>query len=524
MARSTAGKRPVLDRGAYERELAAFVAGHGEATYAALSGSRDELALEPVYTRHTRLFDTDQIDHLRAEASGDDPMARRARALLAFAVEGRIGREVVGFTQQLTMAEAQATIIWRGERIPYREVPIRIERISDRGERNGLQASYLEAVDAINPLRVSRLEAMRDAAAELGFHGEVTLAAELHDIDVVALAADLRQFLVESETVHYAALRRYLAEIDIEQGDGSTADLAHLLRGSAWDAWFEPRRMMSVVDATLRGMGIDLGALPNVTLDLEDRPHKSSRAFAIAIRVPADVRMVLRLRGGHDDYQTTLHQLGHVLHYAHVEPRLAPAWKHLGDSSVSEAYAFLLQHLVLEPAWLAEHLRMSDTEIAVWVDFAAFRKLFTLRRYVGKLLYELRLHREGDGSVGRAYYAGLLGLLTGVRTPEEPYLADLDDHFYSARYLRAWMLEGALAASMRTQFGEAWWRSPEAGETLRRSWSRGQEWSAEQVVAHLGYDRLDWRPVLRQIRTLLIGEMSGYGGPNITTRAGTRKV
>jgi hypothetical protein len=35
---------------------------------------------------------------------------------------------------------------------------------------------------------------------------------------------------------------------------------------------------------------------------------------------------------------------------------------------------------------------------------------------------------------------------------------------------------------------------------------------------------LDWRPVLRQIRTLLIGEMSGYGGPNITTRAGTRKV
>ena len=46
----------------------------------------------------------------------------------------------------------------------------------------------------------------------------------------------------------------------------------------------------------------------------------------------------------------------------------------------------------------------------------------------------------------------------------------------------------------------------------------------EDVVARLGYDPLDWRPVLRQIRTRLIGEMSGYGGPNITTRAGTRKV
>jgi len=49
-------------------------------------------------------------------------------------------------------------------------------------------------------------------------------------------------------------------------------------------------------------------------------------------------------------------------------------------------------------------------------------------------------------------------------------------------------------------------------------------WSAEQVVAHLGYDSLDWRPVVRQIRAKLVGEMSGYGGPNITTRAGTRKV
>jgi Neuraminidase (sialidase) len=86
------------------------------------------------------------------------------------------------------------------------------------------------------------------------------------------------------------------------------------------------------------------------------------------------------------------------------------------------------------------------------------------------------------------------------------------------------MLEGALAAWLQARYGEAWWRSGDAGEALRRSWSRGQKWDAQDVVAHLGYDRLDWRPVLRQIRTRLIGEMSGYGGPNITTRAGTRKV
>ena len=58
------------------------------------------------------------------------------------------------------------------------------------------------------------------------------------------------------------------------------------------------------------------------------------------------------------------------------------------------------------------------------------------------------------------------------------------------------------------------------------SFLRGASHPDELVnrAAELGYDALDWRPVLRQIRTRLIGEMSGYGGPNITTRAGTRKV
>ena len=63
-----------------------------------------------------------------------------------------------------------------------------------------------------------------------------------------------------------------------------------------------------------------------------------------------------------------------------------------------------------------------------------------------------------------------------------------------------------------------------AGDLIRGMWRDGLGPSAEDVVAALGYDRLDWRPVLRQIRAQLIGEMSGYGGPNITTRAGSRKA
>ena len=86
------------------------------------------------------------------------------------------------------------------------------------------------------------------------------------------------------------------------------------------------------------------------------------------------------------------------------------------------------------------------------------------------------------------------------------------------------MLAGILDQELRRRYPDGWWRSTEAGGMLRELFQRGPAWNAERVVAHLGYDSLDWRPVLRKIRTQLIGEMSGYGGPNITTRAGTRKI
>jgi hypothetical protein len=229
-------------------------------------------------------------------------------------------------------------------------------------------------------------------------------------------------------------------------------------------------------------------------------------------------------RGGHDDFGSALHELGHLEHFAHVSPRLAPADRLIGDESVTEGWAFLFQYLLAEPEWLAVELQMPAEAIAGWLDFGAFRKLYFLRRYAAKLLYELRLHRGGESTVHRAEYAGLLGLLTGVRTPDAGYLADVDDGLYAARYLRAWQLEASLSTALRDRFGPTWWRSTDAGDFVRGMWRDGLGPSAEDVVAALGYDHLDWRPVLRQIRAQLIGEMSGYGGPNITTRAGSRKV
>ena len=91
----------------------------------------------------------------------------------------------------------------------------------------------------------------------------------------------------------------------------------------------------------------------------------------------------------------------------------------------------------------------------------------------------------------------------------------------------AWLPDGAArqvvdeASAVVGRDVATWWRDPSAADLVS---GFGETASVRDALAYLGYDALDWRPVLRQIRTRLIGEMSGYGGPNITTRAGTRKV
>jgi hypothetical protein len=521
--RAVAARRPAFSRPAYERNLGAFLAEREEERYRHGGGLHDELALGPIYERHATLFRQDVVDALRRLVEAGGPDAGRNRALLAFATDGFIEQAVSRLTDAVGTAEATAVVVWRGTPLPYRALRNRISEISGRAERNALYASYLEAEEAINPLRQERFERVGELARELGYADYVELIQTTRGFDPDALGAEVRDFLADSETSYFAALRRYLARIEIEQGDASLADLWYLTRGSGWDHWFDGRRILVVLEATLRGLGIELRDQAGVTLDVEPRPRKSPRAFVAVVNAPRDVRLVIQPHGGWDDYGAVLHEAGHLEHFLHVDADLPVSLRELGDASVTEAYAMTLERLLAEPAWLVERLGMPAEHAAAFADFYSLYHLVTLRTLAAHHLHELQMHRGGDMALHRATYAGLVGLLAGVRAPEERYLA-FDDGMYAASYLRGFTLDAALTDHLVSRHGETWWRSTAAGDTLKRAWSRGQERTAEQVVAHLGYDSLDWRPVVRQIRAKLVGEMSGYGGPNITTRAGTRKV
>ena len=79
--------------------------------------------------------------------------------------------------------------------------------------------------------------------------------------------------------------------------------------------------------------------------------------------MPDDVRLVMKpSRRASKTTRTLLHEAGHAEHYANVDRTLAFAYRWLGDASVTESYAFLLEYLTTDRLWLRRHLAYEQPE------------------------------------------------------------------------------------------------------------------------------------------------------------------
>jgi hypothetical protein len=134
---------------------------------------------------------------------------------------------------------------------------------------------------------------------------------------------------------------------------------------------------------------------------------------------------------------------------------------------------------------------MGATDLEEYLALTRFTAIYMLRRYAAKLHFELELHRSPDPGAMGARYSQVLGEAVQVRVWPENSLSDLDDAFYCACYLRAWILEVQLRQALIKQFGERWFASREAGAYLRELWSLGQQLPAHELAQRLGYEGLE---------------------------------
>jgi hypothetical protein len=472
---------------AYRADAETFVGEYTREYYRHFAGLQDDLGIEAIYARHERLFTRGAVEELRAavadaSAAGDE--ARRRRYLLDFGVDGLLGRATRGQEAELAKREAELSLDVDGERIGFRESAVEQANESDAGRREAIERARLAAIeDQLNPLHEEVLAVQHALSRELGWPSYRAMCAECKGIDLEALERETAAFAAATDAAYPSVVDEPLRRaVGVGLDGARRADLPRFFRCAEADAGFPADALVPALRTTLAGLGIDLDAQANIVLDVARRPKKSPRAFCAPVRVPEEIYLVVPPIGGRDDYVALFHESGHAEHYAHVDPGLPFEFRALGDNSVTEAFAFLFDHLVEDPEWLRRRLGAEvDPELAAHVR--AVRLLF-MRRYAAKLGYELDLHgAERSLAELAGDYAARLSVAVGVSWPAASYLVDVDPGFYAASYLRAWALETHLRATLRERFGPAWFDEREAGAFLRALWREGQRLDAGELLA-----------------------------------------
>ena len=485
---------------AYRKQADRFIAELDEEFYLHYAGLKDTFDLTPIYERHANLTELEQVQSIGLAVNG----GARVRELWRFACEGYFGDLTRDHAEKLAELESELSVSVNGEEIPYRMVRPALANEADRDKRRELDARANEILDEhMNPLHLDAARVVQQGARDVGFADYLELYRQALPTSALdELAEQCRHFLDSTQSLYEdAADKLFRTRVGVSLSEAQRWDVPRLFRAPEWDPMFPGDRMVPALERTLADLGIDLKSQENVTLDLDERPNKSPRAFCAPIEVPDRVVLVIQPIGGPDDWRALFHEAGHTEHFAHTSRELSMEEKRLGDNAVTEGWAMLLQHLTDEPAWLTGMLDFArPNEYALE---GATGLLYFVRRYAAKILYEIEFHSAEDVTAMRSRYAELLSDALKIDVTPTNYLADIDSGFYVSSYLRSWAFEAQLRAYLKEKFGTRWFASREAGSLLRELWAEGQRMRAEEMLKEVTGSTLEMEAVAERVREVL---------------------
>ncbi len=488
----------IRDAADYESRLQQYYFERAEEARAVRVGEKETSEQAAIVARYRDLFTRPQIEALRAAeeaSSGED--GERLYRLRKTCEAGVISAEIAEQEDALENAILSARVRWRDEEMPLRAAQARLAVLDAYDEREELGALERDASAAFNPDRRTLLEARELLDAEVT--GDADPIARNEEEKGISLL-ELERVLVAAAgatTEPWNRLRDTWFERLLgpeRDAEPTNAHVHYLRRLSPLESTYTKERAVEICLSTTLALGFDMTAIPNIHLDVEDRPQKNPRACVIPSNPPDVVHLITRAQGGLSDYQAFMHEAGHALHYAGVDPRLPYTFRSISrDHALTEIYSYIFEAVTREPGWHAQYFRLSDSLAEENAQATLFLEALLYRRYTAKLQYELGFWSAFAEERGRSErdYSALLTEATGIRYDPRNYLSDMDAGFYSADYLRAWIRSAQLRRFLLHEVGDDWWRSTQTGDILRELFLEGTRPTTEEIAARLGFEPLD---------------------------------
>jgi hypothetical protein len=489
----------------FEGQLQRYLFERSEEGRAVRVGEKEVSEQAAIVARYSDLFSREQLRALRDEEDPAEGDQREWLYRLRKTCEGGlIAAELAEKEDELENAILAARVTFQGEELPLRSALATLAVLPAYRDRDELGELNREKSAEFNPDRLELLQAYEELEADLSEEPDpVARNEDEKQISLRELAAVLTAASDEVEADFIVMRARWFERLLGPDRDEvpSSAHMAYVRRLSPLDSIYTKERATEVCLRTLSALGFDLAADRNIRLDLDDRPQKSPRACVIASDPPKVVHLITRAQGGLHDYQAFLHEAGHALHYAGVDPKLPYTFRRISrDHALTEIYSYICEAITREPGWHAEHFGLGEEEARTNAEATIFLEALLFRRYTAKLQYELGFWSNfEEAGLTSDDYSERLTAATGIRYPRDGHLADMDPGFYSADYLRAWIRHAQLRSYLIGEVGEDWWRSPQTGEILRALFEEGTKPSSEEIANRLGFDPNDTAPLIKEL-------------------------
>ena len=441
----------------YEAQLQKYFFERSEESRAVRVGEKEVSEQAAIVARYRDLFSRAQLEALReAEhaAAGDE--RERLYRLRKTCEGGLVSAELAEQEDALENAILGARVTFDGEEMPLRSAQARLAVLDVVRRPRGRSASWsARRPPRFNADRLALIDGRRASSRASSraspTPSRATRRRRRSRCGSSSACSSRRRMRRRRPTAACATRGSRSCSAPSVTRCRRTRTSHYLRRLSPLESTYTKERSVDVCMASVLALGFDMTAIPNIRLDLEDRPQKNPRACVIASDPPDVVHLITRAQGGLADYQAFMHEAGHALHYAGVDPRLPYTFRRISrDHALTEIYSYIFEAITREPGWHALHFglyrRAGGGERAgdALPRGAALSPLHREAAVRARLLVELR-----GGAAARLErdYATLLTEATGIRYDPRGYVADMDSGFYSADYLRAWIRSAQLRAS-----------------------------------------------------------------------------
>jgi hypothetical protein len=454
---------------------------------------------EPLPTAEEARWPTPEIirelrSALRLAASGQ---ALGIRHVLRFLSLEYLQHQTGELSEDL-LARQQSTLIEAPpleDQVPLPQVSVRLAAERKRVVRELLEDATTTVIGAYHQAYRGLWSRLFGVAESLGYPNLIALWEELSGVDLDAFLKRLEAILRETEYTYRETMQWYLKRVfGIPLEAARRHDILALFGMGLQEtaAWFPRSDLIPGLEQWLGDWGWKIEDQPNVRV--EHHAVLAGEAWCAPFDIPADIRLALAPMAGMRGFAQAFREAGKALLLATFPAEAPLELRCFPDPSLLEAQAEIFGGLMRARRWLAiqGHIRQPGDVLRL----AHLERLFIVRRYIGKCLYERTLYEDAALDGIDEVYRDAVRRACGFSYPPAYYLYDVEPGFATLWQVRGWILSAHLRRQLQQQYPDEWFREPEALEAWRELWSQSPYHTVEALVERVGGSMVDATPIV----------------------------